>query len=49
MQGYGLTETTACATVMSPQDRTTGRTSDEFLKKNIKFFGIKIVSVTPKF
>jgi len=36
MQGYGLTETTACATVMSPQDRTTGRAGAPLMNVRIK-------------
>lgn len=36
MQGYGLTETTACATVTSPHDRTTGRAGAPLLDVKVK-------------
>jgi long-chain acyl-CoA synthetase len=36
MQGYGLTETTACATVTSPIDRKTGRAGAPLLDVKIK-------------
>jgi len=36
MQGYGLTETTACATVTAPQDRTTGRAGAPLMNCRIK-------------
>lgn len=36
MQGYGLTETTACATVTSPIDRKTGRAGAPLLGVKIK-------------
>jgi hypothetical protein len=40
VQGYGLTETTAAATVMEQTDRTTGR-SGKFLQNNFHQFFIK--------
>lgn len=36
MQGYGLTETTACATVTAPRDRTTGRVGAPLMNCRIK-------------
>lgn len=36
MQGYGLTETTACATVTNPKDRTTGRVGAPLMGIKIK-------------
>lgn len=36
MQGYGLTETTACATVMSPKDRSSGRVGAPLMNVQIK-------------
>jgi len=36
MQGYGLTETTACATVTSPHDRSTGRAGAPLMAVQIK-------------
>jgi len=36
MQGYGLTETTACATIMSPEENSTGRVGPPVQGVNIR-------------